>query len=137
MNLLITEYQAPKEIDPAKATRRFKDACTVAPVLLGVPEERLFTRVRRQAKGGSQYRREEHISHRIIVEEAGHPFELDLRAIWTRVCSSTIALRAVWWVKWQLISASSTYSPIPARQRSCWWWWCCFDHYGRHEPDLP
>ena len=78
MNLLITEYQAPKEIDPAKATRRFKDACTVAPVLLGVPEERLFTRVRRQAKGGSQYRREEHISHRIIVEEAGHPFELDL-----------------------------------------------------------
>lgn len=77
-NLLITEYQAPKEIDPAKATRRFKDACTVAPVLLGVPEERLFTRVRRQAKGGSQYRRKEHISHRVIVEEAGHPFELDL-----------------------------------------------------------
>lgn len=30
-NLLITEYQAPKEIDPAKATRRFKDA---APLLL-------------------------------------------------------------------------------------------------------
>ena len=47
-------------------------------MLLGVPEERLFTRVRRQAKGGSQYHREEHISHRVIVEEAGHPFELDL-----------------------------------------------------------
>lgn len=76
--LLVTEYQAPKEIDPAKASRRFKDACAVAPVILGVPEERLFTRVRRQAKGGSQYRREEHKAHRIIVEEAGHPFELDL-----------------------------------------------------------
>lgn len=76
--LLVTEYQAPKEIDPAKASRRFKDACAVAPVILGVPEERLFTRVRRQAKGGSQYRREEHKAHRIVVEEAGHPFELDL-----------------------------------------------------------
>ena len=77
-NLLVTEYQAPKEIDPQKASCRFKDACAVAPVLLGVPEDRLFTRVRRQAKGGSQYRRQEHVSHRITVEEADHPFELDL-----------------------------------------------------------
>ncbi len=78
VNVLVTEYQAPKEIDPQKATCRFKDACAVTAVILGVPEERMFTRVRRQAKGGSQYRREEHVSHRIIVEEAGHPFELDL-----------------------------------------------------------
>lgn len=77
-NLLITEYQAPKEIDPLKALHRFKDACAVALVLLGIPEERVFTRVRRQAKGGSQYRREEHVSHRIVVEEAEHSFELDL-----------------------------------------------------------
>ena len=77
-NLLITEYQAPKEIDPLKALHRFKDACAVAPVLLGIPEERVFTRVRRQAKGGSQYRKQEHVSHRIVVEEAGHSFELDL-----------------------------------------------------------
>ena len=76
--LLVTEYQAPKEIDPQKASRRFKDACAVAPVILGVPENHLFTRVRRQAKGGSQYRREEHRSHLVTVEEAGHPFELDL-----------------------------------------------------------
>ena len=78
VNLLITEYQAPKEIDPHKAMLRFKDACAVAPVLLGVPEDRVFTRVRRQAKGGSQYRKQEHVSHRIMVEEAGHAFELDL-----------------------------------------------------------
>lgn len=77
-NLLITEYQAPKEIDPLKALHRFKDVCAVAPVLLGIPEERVFTRVRRQAKGGSQYRKQEHVSHRIVVEEAGHSFELDL-----------------------------------------------------------
>lgn len=77
-NLLITEYQAPKEIDLLKALHRFKDVCAVAPVLLGIPEERVFTRVRRQAKGGSQYRKQEHVSHRIVVEEAGHSFELDL-----------------------------------------------------------
>ncbi len=77
-NLLITEYQAPKEIDPLKALHRFKDVCAVAPVLLGIPEERVFTRVRRQAKGGSQYRKQEHVSRRIVVEEAGHSFELDL-----------------------------------------------------------
>ena len=76
--LLITEYQAPKEIDQQKAARRFRDACTVAQALLEIPDSRVFTRVRRQAKGGSQYRKKEHRSHTIIVREAGYPFELDL-----------------------------------------------------------
>ncbi len=77
--LLVTEYQAPKEIDPQKAARRFQDACSVAAVLLDVPQERLRTRVRKQDKGGSQYRKSGHDSETIIVQEAGHPFELNLR----------------------------------------------------------
>lgn len=76
--LLVTEYQAPKEIDTQKAARRFNDACAVASALLEIPSDHLFTRVRRQDKGGSQYRRKEHHSHRIVVREAGYPFELDL-----------------------------------------------------------
>ena len=76
--VLVTEYQAPKEIDPQKAARRFKDVCKVAQALFEVPEERLFTRVRRQDKGGSQYRKDSHASHAIIVKEEGLPFELDL-----------------------------------------------------------
>ena len=76
--LLVTEYQAPKEIDPQKAARRFRDACAVARELLDIPEERMFTRVRKQEKGGSQYRKEERAAKRVIVEEAGHPFELNL-----------------------------------------------------------
>ena len=76
--LLISEYQAPRDIDPNKAARRFRDAVAVARALLDVPEERVFTRVRRQDRGGSQYRQDDHRSHTVIVEEAGHPFELDL-----------------------------------------------------------
>lgn len=76
--LLVTEYQAPKEIDPQKAARRFRDACAVARELLDIPEERMFTRVRKQEKGGFQYRKEERAANRVIVEEAGHPFELNL-----------------------------------------------------------
>lgn len=76
--LLIAEYQAPREIKPQKAALRFKDACAVAAAMLQVPESRVFTRVRRQDRGGSQYRSEDHVSHTIVVEEAGHPFEVDL-----------------------------------------------------------
>ena len=76
--VLVTEYQAPKEIDPQKAARRFNDACRIVQAMFAVSEERLFTRVRRQDKGGSQYRKDEHDSHTIIVREAGLPFELDL-----------------------------------------------------------
>lgn len=74
----VTEYQAPKEIDPVKAAQRFHDACVVTQALLGIPDERFFTRVRRQDKGGSQYHRARHDSHRIWVREAGLSFEVDL-----------------------------------------------------------
>ncbi len=76
--LLITEYQAPKEIDQQKAARRFKDACTVAQALLEIPDSCVFMRVRKQAKGGSQYRKKAHCSHTIIVREAHYLFEVDL-----------------------------------------------------------
>lgn len=76
--VLVTEYQAPSEIDPQKAYRRFKDACAVTAALLEVEEGAFFTRVRRQDRGGSQYRKDTHDSHIVLVEEAGHPFELDL-----------------------------------------------------------
>lgn len=76
--VLINEYQAPKQIDPQKAVRRFKDACSVTQALLAIPEDHVFTRVRRQARGGSQYHQEEHQSHRLIVEEDHLPVEIDL-----------------------------------------------------------
>lgn len=78
VNVLVSEYQAPKEIDPQKAARRFSDACAVAQALFEVPDDRLFTRVRRQDRGGSQYYKESHQSHSILVEEDGLPIEVDL-----------------------------------------------------------
>ena len=76
--VLVSEYQAPKEVDPQKAARRFNDACAVAQALFEVSDDRLFTRVRRQDRGGSQYRKESHHSYSIIVEEEGLPIEVDL-----------------------------------------------------------
>ena len=78
LHVLISEYQAPKEVDPQKAARRFGDACVVAQALFEVPDDRLFTRVRRQDRGGSQYHKESHHSYSIIVEEEGLPVEVDL-----------------------------------------------------------
>lgn len=78
VHVLVSEYQAPKEVDPQKAARRFNDACAVAQALFEVPDDRLFTRVRRQDRGGSQYRKESHQSYSIIVEEDGLPIEVDL-----------------------------------------------------------
>ena len=43
-----------------------------------MPEGRLFTRVRKQEKGGSQYHREIHKRHPVLVEENTHLFEIDL-----------------------------------------------------------
>lgn len=94
--MLITEYQAPREIDPQKAARRFADACTLAQALLSVSSDRIYTRVRRQDKGGSQYRtsqdfhrqnkggarnqgkHQESGADRMIVQEKGYPFEINL-----------------------------------------------------------
>lgn len=78
VHVLVSEYQAPKEVDPQKAARRFNDACAVVQALFEVPDDRLFTRVRRQDRGGSQYRKESHQSYSIIVEEDGLPIEVDL-----------------------------------------------------------
>lgn len=81
--VLITEYQAPKEIDPQKAARRFKDACSVTKALFELDDNHLVERVRRQDKGGSQYGKQEDTAHlankrRVTVCENKHAFELNL-----------------------------------------------------------
>lgn len=56
--LQISEYAAPKEVDPALARCRLLDVLTIAPAVLGVKERDVFVRVRRHGKGGSQYANE-------------------------------------------------------------------------------
>ena len=53
--LVVQEYAAPRGIDPELAHRRLLDVLAIAPRVLGVPAENVTLRVRRRAKGGSQY----------------------------------------------------------------------------------
>ncbi|MBR3160259.1 MAG: bifunctional 23S rRNA (guanine(2069)-N(7))-methyltransferase RlmK/23S rRNA (guanine(2445)-N(2))-methyltransferase RlmL [Atopobiaceae bacterium] len=53
--LQVSEFAPPKDVDPALARCRLLDALTIAPVILDVDPRNVFVRVRRHAKGGSQY----------------------------------------------------------------------------------
>lgn len=76
--LVLTEYKAPAYIDPQKAMRRFEDAATIAQALFALAPEAVFTRVRQQARGGSQYHQDERTKHIILVKEHDFLFEVDL-----------------------------------------------------------
>ncbi len=78
--LVLTEYKAPAYIDPQKALRRFEDAVAIAQTLLDIASDAVFTRVRQQARGGSQYHQEERTKHVILVQEHDFLFEVDLNA---------------------------------------------------------
>lgn len=53
--LQISEYAAPKDIDPALARKRLLDVLTLAPRILKVAPADTYLKVRTRAKGGSQY----------------------------------------------------------------------------------
>lgn len=51
----VQEYQAPKDIDPAKAEARLQEALSAIPQVLEIPRAQLFLKVRRRQKGQAQY----------------------------------------------------------------------------------
>lgn len=53
--LLVSEYAAPKDVDPNLARERLLDVLAIAPVVIGVEPQNVFVRVRTHGKGGSQY----------------------------------------------------------------------------------
>ena len=53
--LVISEYAAPREIDPEMARRRLLDVFALAPEILKVDPTHVHVRVRSRSKGGSQY----------------------------------------------------------------------------------
>lgn len=53
----VSEYEAPKTIDPTQAGIRFRDVLTALPQVLQVPRDRIFSKVRRRQKGSAQYRK--------------------------------------------------------------------------------
>lgn len=75
--LHIAEYAAPHTVDPADAARRFDDLVTLAPIVLGIPKEHVFCKVRRRDRGGSQYA-QNNDNYIIYTEEDGLYIEADL-----------------------------------------------------------
>ena len=77
--LVMSEYAAPSEIDPALAGRRLADALAIAPRVLGVDPEDVFLKVRKRAKGGSQYAADERDrrGRGALVQEGGLLFEVN------------------------------------------------------------
>lgn len=75
----VCEYEAPSEIDPTKAASRLSDVLTVIPPILGVSSADVFLKVRKHARGGSQYAYDEGgAAVRGITEEDGLLYEIDL-----------------------------------------------------------
>lgn len=52
---VVSEYAPPKTVDPAKADARLTDVLAIVPGILDVRPDHTFLKVRRRAKGGSQY----------------------------------------------------------------------------------
>ena len=70
----VQEYQAPKDIDPAKAEARLRDALSAIPAVLEIPSEQVFFKVRRRQKGASQYEKLAEEKHYHEVNEGGLRF---------------------------------------------------------------
>jgi len=72
--VLVQEYAAPATVDPRDARRRLREALSVIPEVLDVPETQLFFKVRRQQKGDSQYERLGETNRFYEIAEGGHRF---------------------------------------------------------------
>lgn len=73
----VAEYQAPRSIDPRKAAARFQDLMTCIPAVMGVPSERVFAKVRKRDRGGSQYA-ENRRPYEFMTCEGGLRFVVDM-----------------------------------------------------------
>ena len=76
----LAEYQAPASINPLLADRRFQDATAIVPALLDIDSSHVFSKVRKRAKGGQQYREARGEAHVLSVLESGYTFEVDLNS---------------------------------------------------------
>ncbi|MGN1361846.1 MAG: class I SAM-dependent methyltransferase [Eggerthellaceae bacterium] len=73
----VAEYQAPRSVDPRKASQRFNDLMACIPAVMGVPEERVFAKVRKRDRGGSQYA-ENRRPYEFMTTEGGLRFVVDM-----------------------------------------------------------
>jgi 23S rRNA (guanine2445-N2)-methyltransferase / 23S rRNA (guanine2069-N7)-methyltransferase len=70
----VQEYEAPRNVDPKRARQRLREALGVIQEVLGVPENQLYFKVRRQQKGKAQYERLADTGRFVAVNEGGLRF---------------------------------------------------------------
>ncbi|MBL4684715.1 MAG: bifunctional 23S rRNA (guanine(2069)-N(7))-methyltransferase RlmK/23S rRNA (guanine(2445)-N(2))-methyltransferase RlmL [Nannocystaceae bacterium] len=74
----VQEYEAPPTVDAEVARARFEAIVRALPAALGVPAERVVVKQRRRQRGSSQYEKQGDAGARILVEEGGHRFWVNL-----------------------------------------------------------
>ncbi len=72
--VVVQEYAAPATVDPRDARRRLREALSVIPEVLEVPDTQVFFKVRQRQKGESQYQRLAETGRFHEVREGGHRF---------------------------------------------------------------
>ncbi|MBN2646329.1 MAG: bifunctional 23S rRNA (guanine(2069)-N(7))-methyltransferase RlmK/23S rRNA (guanine(2445)-N(2))-methyltransferase RlmL [Thiotrichales bacterium] len=67
--LVVSEYAAPKSVDPVSARRRLHEVMAVLPAVFEVPTDRIVFKVRERQKGSSQYEKLESNQHYFTIVE--------------------------------------------------------------------
>lgn len=75
--VVVQEYAPPKTIEPKAARQRRNEALAVIPHELGIAEDRLFIRERRQQKEGTQYEKLDNEREYHVVREQPHRFSVN------------------------------------------------------------
>ena len=75
--VVVQEYAPPKTIEPKAARQRRNEALAVIPHELGLAEDRLFIRERRQQKDGTQYEKLDNEREFHIVREQPYRFAVN------------------------------------------------------------
>lgn len=73
----VQEYEAPSTIDPKKAEARLIEALAAIPVVLELPQEALYLKVRRRQKGLAQYEKQSEKGQFQLVREGGLKFRVN------------------------------------------------------------
>ncbi|UZE94865.1 bifunctional 23S rRNA (guanine(2069)-N(7))-methyltransferase RlmK/23S rRNA (guanine(2445)-N(2))-methyltransferase RlmL [Alkalimarinus alittae] len=74
----VQEYAAPASIDEKAAKDRLDEALSVLPDVLGVSPEQVVIKQRRRQKGDSQYEKHDQKAQRMVVDEFGCKFYVNL-----------------------------------------------------------
>lgn len=77
-HVVLQEYAAPKQIDPAKTKKRLQEMLRSLAPVLQVPPQNVILKVREQQKGKNQYEKLATVSKVLTVTENAASFEVNL-----------------------------------------------------------